>query len=275
MALLELLNVDKSHGQTHVLRNASLAVEKGEFVAIVGFSGAGKSTIISLLSGLSRPDKGQVLWQGKPVEAPGPERGVVFQNYSLLPWLTTFENVYFAVDSVLASLPKEEKLRRTERYLAMVGLGHAHERKPAQLSGGMRQRVALARALAADPEVLLMDEPLSALDALTRASLQDEIERIGRVSGKTIVLVTNDVDEAILLADRIVPLSAGPAATFGPSSEVDIPRPRDRRALNHDPKFRALKAQITEFLLDSRQKRRSGRVEAPSEPLVQLVEVAS
>ncbi len=270
MALLELREVEKSQGQTHVLARASLGIEKGEFVAIVGFSGAGKSTLISLLAGLTKPDAGEVLWQGKSVTAPGPERGVVFQNYSLLPWLTAFDNVYLAVDCVLSDLPKLEKVRRAERYLAMVGLSHAQDRKPAQLSGGMRQRVALARALAADPEVLLMDEPLSALDALTRASLQDEIERIGRVSGKTIVLVTNDVDEAILLADRIVPLSAGPSAIFGPSYDVEIPRPRDRRALNHDPKFRLLRSQITQFLLDSRQTRRSSTLPS-SLPVGELV----
>ncbi len=241
----------------------SLSVENGEFVCIVGFSGAGKSTLISLLAGLERPDAGQVRFRDKPVTAPGSERGVVFQNYSLLPWMSAFENVYFAVDSVLTKLSRAEKAAHTERYLSMVGLTHARDRKPSELSGGMRQRVSLARALAADPEVLLMDEPLSALDALTRASLQDELARIARTAGKTIVLVTNDVDEAILLADRIVPLGAGPAATLGPSMVVDIERPRERKALNHDARFRALRAEVTEYLLSTRRKRRVAQSEPP------------
>ncbi len=262
---LELDNVSKSFGSTHVLSKVSLGVERGEFVCIVGFSGAGKSTLISLLSGLERPDSGSVRFKGAPVTSPDPERGVVFQNYSLLPWLSAFDNVYFAVDSVLKKLSRAEKIAHTERYLGMVGLMHARDRKPAELSGGMRQRVSLARALAADPEVLLMDEPLSALDALTRASLQDELERIGRTAGKTIVLVTNDVDEAILLADRIIPLGAGPAATLGPSMVVDIARPRERKALNHDARFRALRAEITEYLLSTRRKRRI--VSEPPPPL--------
>lgn len=265
MALIEIENVSKSFGETPVLSNLSLTVEKGEFVAIVGFSGAGKSTLISLLSGLSRPDSGEVRFNGRKVVAPGPERGVVFQNYSLLPWLSAFDNVLFAVENVLTSLSREQRIAHTERFVKMVGLSHARDRKPSELSGGMRQRVSLARALAADPEVLLMDEPLSALDALTRASLQDELERIGRTSGKTIVLVTNDVDEAILLADRIVPLSAGPAATLGPNAIVDIPRPRGRRGLNHDPRFRSIRKELTEYLLGSkREKQRAAKTSAQS-----------
>jgi nitrate/nitrite transport system ATP-binding protein len=256
MAFIELDNVSKSFGKTHVLSNVSLQVKKGEIVCIVGFSGAGKSTLISLLSGLERPDAGEVRFNGRKVTEPGPERGVVFQNYSLLPWLSAFDNVLFAVQNVLTKLSRAEQIAHTERFVSMVGLSHARDRRPAELSGGMRQRVSLARALAADPEVLLMDEPLSALDALTRASLQDELERIGRLSGKTIILVTNDVDEAILLADRIVPLGAGPAATLGPESSVDIERPRDRRALNHHPRFRAIKNEVTEYLLSTRRKKR-------------------
>jgi len=256
MAFIELDNVSKSFGKTHVLSGVSLQVEKGEIVCIVGFSGAGKSTLISLLSGLERPDSGEVRFNGKKVTEPGPERGVVFQNYSLLPWLSAFNNVLFAVENVLTKLSKEEQIAHTERFVTMVGLSHARDRKPSELSGGMRQRVSLARALAADPEVLLMDEPLSALDALTRASLQDELERIGRLSGKTIILVTNDVDEAILLADRIVPLGAGPAATLGPECVVDIERPRDRRAINHDPRFRVIRNEVTQYLLSTRKKRR-------------------
>lgn len=257
MSILALHDVSKSFGTTPVLSGISLDIQPGEVLGIVGFSGAGKSTLIALLAGLVLPDAGQVTFRGKEVRAPGPERGVVFQNYSLLPWLTAFENVSLAVEQVFAAWPKEKQRAQTERFIHMVGLDHASERKPAQLSGGMRQRVALARALAADPEVLLMDEPLSALDALTRGTLQDSLERIARASGKTIVLVTNDVDEAILLADRILPLSAGPAATLGPEFSVHIPRPRERRALNLLPEFRHLRSSIIEYLLSSKRSRHS------------------
>jgi len=264
MAILELDSVSKSYGDTHVLEDVSLSVESGECVAIVGFSGAGKSTLMSLLSGLSKPDRGAASFKGQPLTGPGPERGVVFQNYSLLPWLTAFENIHLAVDQVFPSWSQAKRVEQTERYVAMVGLSHARDRKPAELSGGMRQRVSLARALAADPEVLLMDEPLSALDALTRATLQDEIERIGRTTGKTIVFVTNDVDEAILIADRIVPLSAGPRATLGESVSVEIARPRSRVALNHDPYFRRIRSSLIEYLMATKQ-RRSGAVQSSAQ----------
>ena len=265
MSILALHDVSKSFGATPVLSSVSLEISAGEVVAVVGFSGAGKSTLIALLAGLERPDQGRVTFRGQPVQAPGPERGVVFQNYSLLPWLTAFENVALSVEQVFAHKSRAEQRAQTERFIQMVGLEHASERKPAQLSGGMRQRVALARALAADPEVLLMDEPLSALDALTRATLQDSLERIARESGKTIVLVTNDVDEAILLADRILPLSAGPAATLGPEFSVHIPRPRERRALNSVPEFRHLRTSIVDYLLSSKRERRApSRASQPS-----------
>ncbi len=257
MSVLSLRGVSKSYGSSHVLDNISLAIEPGEVVVIVGFSGAGKSTLISLLCGLEKPDSGEVIFKGSKVSGPGPERMLVFQNYSLLPWLSAYENVALAVDQVFASWPKEKRQTHIERFIGMVGLEHAKDRKPAQLSGGMRQRVALARALATDPEVLLMDEPLSALDALTRATLQDRLERIARTSGKTIVLVTNDVDEAILLADRIIPLSAGPKATLGPEFPIHIPRPRDRRALNHDPEFRHVRSAVIEYLLSTKRQPRA------------------
>ena len=257
MSILALHDVSKAFGATQVLSGVSLEISPGEVVAIVGFSGAGKSTLIALLAGLERPDTGRVTFHGQERQAPGPERGVVFQNYSLLPWLTAFENVSLAVEQVFAGKSRAEQRAQVERFIQMVGLEHASDRKPSQLSGGMRQRVALARALAADPEVLLMDEPLSALDALTRGTLQDSLERIARESGKTIVLVTNDVDEAILLADRILPLSAGPAATLGPEFSVHIPRPRERRALNSVPEFRRLRSSIVDYLLGSKRERRA------------------
>jgi nitrate/nitrite transport system ATP-binding protein len=257
MKMLELRQVHKSYGGTKVLSDVSLAVEPGEVVAIVGFSGAGKSTLMALLSGLEKPDQGSALFKGRPITGPSPERGVVFQNYSLLPWLSAFENVELAVREVFSNASRSEQRDRVSRYLDMVGLGYAKDRRPAALSGGMRQRVALARAMAIEPEVLLMDEPLGALDALTRATLQDEIEKIARTAGKTIVLVTNDVDEAILLADRILPLSAGPAATLGVAEPVEITRPRQRKALNHDPHFRSIRVSVTEYLLETQRVRRA------------------
>ena len=252
MSHLELRNVSKKYGSTDVLANINLSIEEGEFVALIGFSGSGKTTLMSILAGLIEPDAGEVILRGKRANAlgPGPDRGVVFQSYSLMPWLTVFENVALAVDTVFAKEPKQQRRERTEKYVRMVGLSHATERRPAELSGGMRQRVAVARALAMNPELLLLDEPLSALDALTRAKLQDEIEAIWRDEKKTVVLVTNDVDEALLLADRIIPLNPGPRATLGPEFRVNLPRPRDRKEINHDPAFRQLRASITQYLLD-------------------------
>jgi nitrate/nitrite transport system ATP-binding protein len=260
MAFLELTAVNKRYGfgadTCEVLSDINLSIEQGEFVALVGFSGAGKSTLVSLIAGLIAADSGRLLFRGKPVVAPGPDRGVVFQNYSLLPWLTVFENVALAVDEVFSDRSAKQRRAQVERYVAMVNLSPARDKKPGELSGGMRQRVALARALAMEPELLLLDEPLSALDALTRANLQGELARICSESGKTILLITNDVDEGILLADRIVPLSAGPAATLGPSIAVDIARPRERKALNHDERFKAIRAEVIEYLLTSSQRKR-------------------
>jgi len=254
MPILALQAVSKGYGEgdarARVLKDVSLAVEPGEFVAIVGFSGSGKTTLINLMAGLTQPDSGKVLFKGAPLTEPGPERGVVFQNYSLMPWLSVRGNIALAVDSVLAGRPAEERRRRVDRYISMVGLAHAADRKPAELSGGMRQRVSVARALAMDPEVLLLDEPLSALDALTRAKLQDEIEAIWREEKKTVVLITNDVDEAILLADRIIPLNPGPDATFGPQFRVSFARPRERSAMNDHPVYKSLRAAINQHLLD-------------------------
>ncbi len=252
-SLLTMSGVSKSYAngaqRLDVLRDVNLAVEPGEFVAIVGFSGSGKTTLVSLLAGLQLPDAGEIQMRGKPVTQPGPERGVVFQNYSLLPWLTVLQNVELAVDQIYPEWVRERRRRHAEIYIRMVGLEAAKEKRPAQLSGGMRQRVSVARALAANPEVLLMDEPLSALDALTRANLQDEFETIWRQEKTTMVLITNHVDEAILLADRIIPLTPGPGATLGPSFAVDIPRPRNRHALNHDKAFQDLRQRITGYLL--------------------------
>jgi len=255
MPILELNNVSKSYGdgadRTDVLSGIDLTIEEGEFVAIVGFSGSGKTTLINLIAGLAQPDRGEVLLHGKPVTEPGPDRGLVFQSYSLMPWLTVMGNVRLAIDSVNGDLPKAEREELTAKYIEMVGLGPARDRRPAELSGGMRQRVAVARALAMSPEILLLDEPLSALDALTRSKLQDEIETIWSNDKKTVVLITNDVDEAILLADRIIPLNPGPKATLGPDFKVTLPRPRDRGAMNNNPVFKALRAEVTKYLMDA------------------------
>ena len=252
--IIDLKHVSKSYASgndvTHVLADVNLSIREGEFVAILGFSGSGKTTLISILAGLVRPDVGEITMRGAPITEPGPERGIVFQSYSLMPWLSVHGNIMLAVETVFPKETAEQREARVARYIEMVGLSHARDRKPAELSGGMRQRVGIARALAMSPEVLLLDEPLSALDALTRAKLGDEIERIWSEDRKTVVLVTNDVDEALLLADRIIPLTVGPGATLGREFVVDLPRPRDRTASSHDPEFKRLRAEITQCLMD-------------------------
>ena len=255
MAYLELKNVSKHFGSSPVLKDINLSVEKGEFVAIVGFSGAGKTTLISLIAGLLKPSSGSLTLNDLEITQPGPDRGIVFQNYSLLPWLTVFENILLAVESVNPNWTADKRKEHIEKYIAMVNLTPARDKKPGELSGGMRQRVSVARALAMDPQILLLDEPLSALDALTRATLQDEVSRIWSENKKTVVMITNDPDEGIYLADRIIPLTAGPGATLGPSFQIEIPRPRDRKAINHFPAFKQLRREIVEFMLNSKQER--------------------
>lgn len=222
-------------------------------MAIVGYSGSGKTTLISLIAGLLKPDSGSLTLNDLEITQPGPDRGIVFQNYSLLPWLSVFENIYLAVDQVFPNWAISKKIAHVERHIGMVNLTPARDKRPSQLSGGMRQRVSVARALAIDPQILLLDEPLSALDALTRATLQDEIGRIWEESKKTVVLITNDADEAILLADRIIPLTPGPNATFGPEIVVNLPRPRDRKQLNHEPRFKEIRAEVVDYLLSCKK----------------------
>ena len=257
MSFLSLRGVRKSYatarGEHEVLRDLDLDVEEGEFVAVVGPSGSGKTTLVSLIAGLVRPDAGEILLDGVPVTEPGPDRGVVFQNYSLLAWMTVLDNVLLAVESVSPQLSRDEQRAKAERLVRLVNLGEAMDKKPHQLSGGMRQRVAVARGLAMEPRVLLLDEPFSALDALTRASLQQELVRIWMRERRTIVMITNDVEEAILLADRIFPLTAGPGARMGTPIPVGMAHPRSSRAVNREPAYHEARRSVLSFLVGQRR----------------------
>jgi nitrate/nitrite transport system ATP-binding protein len=244
------------------LRDINLTIGKGEFVALIGHSGCGKSTLLNLIAGLTTPTNGVLLCAGREIAGPGPERAVVFQNHSLLPWLTCFENVYLGVERVFGAAskstgaPAENKAQlkaRTEAALAMVGLSHAAQKRPGEISGGMKQRVGIARALAMEPKVLLMDEPFGALDALTRAKLQDELLEIVARTKSTVVMVTHDVDEAVLLSDKIVMMTNGPAATIGEVLEVKLPKPRSRVELADNPDYLHYRKEVIDFLY-TRQK---------------------
>ena len=236
-------------GRFHALREINLSVAKGEFVTLIGHSGCGKSTLLNLLAGLTLPTAGVLLCDNREIAAPGPERGVVFQNHSLLPWLTCFENVHLAVERVFgATESKAQQAARTEAALALVGMDHALSKRPHEISGGMKQRVGIARALAMEPKVLLLDEPCGALDALTRAHLQDELLKIVARTQRTVVMVTHDVDEAVLLSDRIVMMTNGPAATIGEILRVEIPRPRNRVELAEDARYVHCRKEVLDFL---------------------------
>jgi nitrate/nitrite transport system ATP-binding protein len=236
-------------GRFHALREIDLTVAKGEFVTLIGHSGCGKSTLLNLIAGLLVPSSGVLLCDNREISAPGPERAVVFQNHSLLPWLTCFENVYLAVERVFGATDSKAVLKsRTKAALELVGMGHAMQKRPHEVSGGMKQRVGIARALAMEPKVLLMDEPFGALDALTRAHLQDELLKIVARTQSTVVMVTHDVDEAVLLSDRIVMMTNGPAATIGEILTVDLPRPRNRVALAEDPTYVHCRKEVLDFL---------------------------
>lgn len=249
MSYILLEKVQKSFAGQPVLRDIHLSIEKGEFVAIVGFSGTGKSTLLNLMAGLVMPDEGKVLFEQQRVTGPGPERGVVFQNYSLLPWLSVYDNVRLGVDTVFSTWEAEKRDQHTRKYIEMVNLTPALRKRPSELSGGMRQRVSVARALAMNPQTLLLDEPLGALDALTRSTLQDEIAEIWEKEKKTVVLITNDVDEGILLADRVIPLLPGKeGATLHEGVRIDLARPRDRKQVNHDPRFQELRKTVFRIL---------------------------
>ncbi|MET0208052.1 MAG: ABC transporter ATP-binding protein [Burkholderiaceae bacterium] len=236
-------------GRFHALRDISLDIRRGEFVTLIGHSGCGKSTLLNLVAGLLRPTSGGLLCDGREIAGPGPERAVVFQNHSLLPWLSCFDNVMLAVESVFGGRELKPRLvERTEAALLLVGMGHAMFKRPHEISGGMKQRVGIARALAMEPKVLLMDEPFGALDALTRAHLQDELIKIVAETHSTVVMVTHDVDEAVLLSDRIVMMTNGPAATIGEILPVNLPRPRDRVALAENPAYVQARKAVIDFL---------------------------
>ena len=244
-------------GPFQALRDINLNIAKGEFVALIGHSGCGKSTLLNLIAGLTMPSSGTLLCANREIAGPGPERSVVFQNHSLLPWLTCFENVYLGVERVFGAAnkstgaPSENKAQlkaRTDAALALVGLTHAAQKRPGEISGGMKQRVGIARALAMEPKVLLMDEPFGALDALTRAKLQDELLDIVARTQSTVVMVTHDVDEAVLLSDKIVMMTNGPAATVGEVLHVDLPRPRSRVALADSPQYLGYRKAVIDFL---------------------------
>jgi nitrate/nitrite transport system ATP-binding protein len=231
------------------LRDINLTVAKGEFVALIGHSGCGKSTLLNLIAGLTTPTQGHLICANREIAGPGPDRGVVFQNHSLLPWLTCFENVYLAVERVFGPTENRSQLKaRTDAALALVGLTPAAQKRPGEISGGMKQRVGIARALSMEPNVLLLDEPFGALDALTRAKLQDELLQIVAKTQSTVVMVTHDVDEAVLLSDRIVMMTNGPAATIGEVLAVELPRPRDRIALAEDRNYVHYRKAVIDFL---------------------------
>jgi nitrate/nitrite transport system ATP-binding protein len=252
-AYLSISNVGMTfkgaNGPFIALRDIELEINSGEFVALIGHSGCGKSTLLNIVAGLTRATTGGVLLQGKEVSDPGPDRAVVFQNHSLLPWLTVYDNVRLAVDKVHSKAKsKAERDEWTRHNLALVGMDHALDKRPQEISGGMKQRVGIARALAMEPKVLLLDEPFGALDALTRATLQDTVMELQAKLNNTVIMITHDVDEAVLLSDRVVMMTNGPAATIGEVLNVNLPRPRNRLALATDPEYTRCRQQILEFL---------------------------
>ena len=258
--LVQIQNVamsfDTKSGPFTALTGINLNIAEGEFVSLIGHSGCGKSTLLNLIAGLTLPSSGGLICAGREIAGPGPERAVVFQNHSLLPWLTCFENVLLAVERVFGTKEGKEKLKkRTAAALEMVHMDHAMYKYPHEISGGMKQRVGIARAFAMEPKILLMDEPFGALDALTRASLQDELIGVMSKTGATVVMVTHDVDEAVLLSDRVVMMTNGPAATIGEILDVKLPKPRNRLALAHDPAFVDARAAILEFLYQKQMKK--------------------
>ncbi len=237
------------NGPLEVLQNVCLDIEQGEFVSLIGHSGCGKSTVLNIVAGLLQASTGCVLLEDKEVDEPGPDRAVIFQNHSLMPWLSVYDNVRLAVDQVFKKTKsKAERDEWTRHNLELVHMSHALDRKPDEISGGMKQRVGIARALAMEPKVLLMDEPFGALDSLTRTHMQDSLMEIQSDLNNTVIMITHDVDEAVLLSDRIVMMTNGPSATIGEILHVDLPRPRDRLGLAENPEYNHYRAEVVRFL---------------------------
>ena len=258
-AFLNISKIDMDfptpHGSFTALKEVDLQIKKGEFISLIGHSGCGKSTVLNIVAGIYQATKGGILLKNKEVNEPGPERAVVFQNHSLLPWLTAYENVELAVKTVFdKSKSKAEMKEWIEHNLNLVHMGHAMHKRPDEISGGMKQRVGIARALAMEPKILLMDEPFGALDALTRAHLQDSVMEIQKELGNTIIMITHDVDEAVLLSDRIVMMTNGPSATIGEILKIDLERPRNRIELADDPKYNQYRQQVLSFLYEKQRK---------------------
>ncbi len=257
--LLDISQIDMvfptKNGEFTALKDVSLKIAKGEFVSLIGHSGCGKSTVLNVVAGLYKATRGGVVLNGKEVNEPGPERAVVFQNHSLLPWLTAYENVELAVKQVFGKQKSKAEMKEWIEYnLHLVHMDHAMHKRPDEISGGMKQRVGIARALSMQPDILLMDEPFGALDALTRAHMQDSLMEIQNELNNTVIMITHDVDEAVLLSDRIVMMTNGPAATIGEILEIDLPRPRNRLALAEDPKYVHLRSEVLTFLYEKQRK---------------------
>ena len=263
--VIEFRHVHHAYGhgpdRREVLHDINLTIEEGEFLAIVGFTGSGKTTLVNLMTGLLQPTSGEVLYRGQPITGPSPERGIIFQNYSLLPWYTVYDNVALSVAQVYPDWSAADVKAHVLRFVEMVGLTPALEKRPGELSGGMRQRVSIARVLATDPDLLLMDEPLGALDALTRGNLQEEILKIWSANRRTAVLITNDVDEGVYMADRIIPLDppTDRGATLGPELRIELERPRDKAALNTDAHFQEVRTKLLNHLVELGEASKSER----------------
>ena len=241
-------------GFFEALVDVNLKIAKGEFISLIGHSGCGKSTVLNLVAGLTEATSGGIILDGREVDGPGPERSVVFQNHALLPWLSVYQNVELAVRQVMKDASKKETEEKVRYYLSLVQMDHALDKKPHEISGGMKQRVGIARALSMSPKVLLMDEPFGALDALTRAHLQDSVMEIQAELNNTVIMITHDVDEAVLLSDRIVMMTNGPSATVGEILNIDLPRPRDRVELAENPHYHHLRQQVLSFLYEKHSK---------------------
>lgn len=272
------IEFDTNGSKFRALQNVNLKMDKGEFVSLIGHSGCGKSTVLNIVAGLHQATEGGVVLEGKEVNEPGPDRSVVFQNHSLMPWLTVYENVELAVNQVFRKSKSRAERRDWIRHnLQLVNMDHAFNKLPSEISGGMKQRVGIARCLAMQPKVLLMDEPFGALDALTRAQLQDSLMEIQAELGNTVIMITHDVDEAVLLSDRIVMMTNGPAATIGEILEVNLSRPRDRLALAEEPTFVHLRQQVLEFLYSkhSRAEKNISKNQSPSNAVVETLEQAA